>query len=265
MSLPFQFAAVTDATGAQIDANNAALGALTPIPCTASGSNSQVLTANASTPTITAYSNYRQFSFIAAQSNTGAATGKVGTLATLPINKNSPAGPIALTGGEIVAGVAYILLYDSALNSGGGGFHLLGAAAITAGGGSVNGPIVGTGTLATITYPVAVFTTLSASLASLTRLSIGAGPNITRQLRTLASLSFSALNPQTGSTSDILFSGVSVNDVISLGFPSGITVGMIYKGFVPNAGTVTLQVFNASSGTVTPISGSYAIQAVGYS
>jgi hypothetical protein len=35
-----------------------------------------------------------------------------------------PAGPVALSGGEIVATNAIFLTYDAALNSGGGGFHL---------------------------------------------------------------------------------------------------------------------------------------------
>ena len=259
MALPVQFAALTDATGAQLDQNFAALGALTPIPCAASGGNAQVLVPNADTPTITAYSNYMQFTAIAAQSNTGASTGKVGSLAQLPIYKPSPAGPIPLTGGEIVALIQFVLLYDSALNGGAGGFHLMNVGVITAAGGSVSGPIVGVGSLATLTYPQAAI-----SLASISRLVVGAGNPITRVNQTLASLTFSALLPQSGTVSDILLPGASINDIVSFGLPPGVTVGMSYKGFVPNAGTVTMQVFNGTGSTIAPIAGAYRVQAIGY-
>ena len=39
MSLPTTFAALTTATGQQLDNNFSALGALTPIPCSVSGTN----------------------------------------------------------------------------------------------------------------------------------------------------------------------------------------------------------------------------------
>lgn len=260
MALPTQFAALTAATGAQLDGNFAALGALTPIPCTASGGDAQVLTPLSNTPTIPAYSNYMQFTAIAAQSNTGAGTGKIGSLAALPIYKASPAGPVPLTGGEIVALIQFVLMYDSALNGGAGGFHLMNCGVVTAGGGSINGPLVGTGSMATVTYPAAVF-----SLASVTRLSIGGGNPITRQNQTLASLTFAALLPQTGTVTDILLPGASLHDVVSFGFPPGVTVGMSYKGFVPNFGTVTMQVFNGTGSTISPIAGAYRVQAIGYS
>lgn len=258
MALPNLFFNVTQATGAQLDANFAALGALTPIPCTVSGTNTLVLTTAANTPSVTAYSNYMQFTAVAGNTNTGAATGKVGSLAQLPIYKNSVGGPIALTGGEIVANVPFILLYDSALGGGTGGFHLLGAAVIAPSGGTVSGPIVGTGSLATITYPAAVFPLLTGvTLSSITHLSLGGGPTISSVLSTTASIAFAATNPQTSSEATIPLTGCSVGDNVLIGYPASVASAIIYRGYVPNAGTVALVAGNISSGTVTPTPGTY--------
>jgi len=124
MPLPNTFAAQTSPQMVELDQNFAALGALTTIPCTVAGTNTLALTATANTPTIAAYSNYQPFSFIAANTNSTAATAAVGSLAALSIYKDSLGGPVVLTGGEIVAGGLVILTYDSALNTGAGGFHL---------------------------------------------------------------------------------------------------------------------------------------------
>ena len=52
MSLPFAFAAVSTATGQNLDDDFAAVGALGVIPCTAAGTNAIILTPNANTPTV---------------------------------------------------------------------------------------------------------------------------------------------------------------------------------------------------------------------
>lgn len=265
MALPTLFANATDATGQQLDNNFAALGALTPIPCTASGANTIVLAANANTPTVAAYSNYMQFTGVAAQSNTGATTAKLGALATLSVYKASPGGPIALTGGEIVAGTAFTLMYDSALNSGSGGFHLMGTAAISAGGGSVSGPIVGSGSLATITFPAAVFPLLTGvTLASITRMSLGGGPTITRILSTTASISWSSLNPQTSAETSIVLAGCSVGDNVMLGFPASVASQIAYRPYVNNPGTVAIVAMNYSASTITPTPGTYRATVQGF-
>src|SRR5438105_15338186 len=125
MTLPVQFAALTQATGQNLDDDFAALGKLTPIPCTVSGTNVLALTANTDTPAVTAYANYMPFSGVVTSSNTGAVTAAVGSLATLNVYKDSIAGPVALSGGELVAGNAFTLVYDLALNSGAGGCHAI--------------------------------------------------------------------------------------------------------------------------------------------
>ena len=129
MALPNTFAAQTAPTMPELDQNFAALGALTAIPCTVAGTNTITMTPAANTPTIAAYANYQPFSGVAAATNTGAVTAAVGGLTALAVYKDTAAGPVALAGGEIAIGNALYLVYDSALTSGNGGFHLLGSLA----------------------------------------------------------------------------------------------------------------------------------------
>jgi hypothetical protein len=128
MPLPFSFGPpTTTATGTQLDGNFAAVGALTPIPCTVAGTNALTFTPAANTPSVVAYSNFLLLTGVAGASNTTAATARCGALAALNVYKDSSAGPVALTAGDIVAGNFLILAYDAALNSGAGGFHLTSA------------------------------------------------------------------------------------------------------------------------------------------
>ncbi len=122
--MPLPFANLTTVPLADLDSNFAALGALVTIPSTISGTNTLLLTPATVTPTIVAYSNYQAWSGVATATNTGAATAKVGALPTLNVYKDTVNGPVALVGGEIVIGNMIILIYDSSLNAGAGGFHL---------------------------------------------------------------------------------------------------------------------------------------------
>lgn len=253
MALPFLFFNVTQATGAQLDANFAALGVLTPIPGTAAGTNTIVITPAANTPAISAYSTGMQFTGIAAATNTGASTGKIGSLATLPIYKASVAGPVPLTGGEIISGTSFTLLYDAALNSGAGGFHLLSAPIVSAAGGTISGLLLGTGTAASISFPTASFTRVAIS-----------GPTISRILTTTASIAFSAINPQLSAETSILLAGCSVGDNVMLGYPSSVASAIAYRGYINNAGTVALVAQNYSAGTVTPTPGTYRVTVMGF-
>ena len=124
MSLPNTFGSLTSATGAMLDANFAALGALTAVACTAAGSNAVTLTPQVNTPAVSAYANYMPFSFVIAASNTGATTLRIGSLAALPVYQDTATGPAVLSGGELVAGNAAYVVYDGALNGGSGGWHL---------------------------------------------------------------------------------------------------------------------------------------------
>lgn len=124
MALPTLFANLTSATGAQLDGDFAALGAITPIASTLSGTNVLVFTPVANTPTVTGYAQGLILWGVAAAANTGATTASTGSLAALPVYKDTTAGPIALVGGEIAAGNVVFLIYDAALASGAGGWHL---------------------------------------------------------------------------------------------------------------------------------------------
>lgn len=158
MPLPTLFAGLTYATGAELDADFAAVALLATIPCTVAGTNTLLLAplVTPATPTVPAYQNYMVFSGVAANTNTGATTAQVAGLAALSVYKDTGAGPVALTGGEITAKNLILLLYDSTLNSGAGGFHLQTApstatgtvTSVASGTGLTGGPITGTGTLA---------------------------------------------------------------------------------------------------------------------
>jgi hypothetical protein len=118
-----------------LDNNFTTFGALVSIPCGFAGSNTLTLTQSASglvpTPAISAYSTGMYFTGIASGSNNQGVTAQVGSLPALIVYKDSLAGPAPLIGGEIIALNAIGLLYDAALNSGAGGFHLISSTATT--------------------------------------------------------------------------------------------------------------------------------------
>lgn len=127
MPLPTLFANLTNPTGPELDADLAVLGALTIIPCSVSGTNTLALMplTSPATPSVPVYQNYICFSGIVANANTAAATVAVGSLAALGVYRDTPAGPVALSGGEQQPNNLCLWLYDSALNGGNGGFHLV--------------------------------------------------------------------------------------------------------------------------------------------
>lgn len=217
MALPFAFTGNTTPTGEQLDADLTALGALTPIPCVVAGTSALTLTPEPNTPT-PAYAPYSQFTGIAAGTNPGAVLAQVGAQPQLSVYKDTVAGPVLLSGREIVFNTKIILMYDPTLGSGAGGFHLI------------------------------------------------APPSAnTRQGSTTASIALAALLPQSGTTATVLLSPTSIGDIIDIGFPSVASVALAWTGFVNNAGTVTLNAFNMSAGTVTPPAGIYTVASRGFS
>lgn len=146
MPLPYLFAAATSATGAQLDDDFAACALLAAIPCTVSGTNTLVLTPTTTpvTPTVSAYQNYMLFVGIAANNNSGATTANAAGLGALWVYKDTAAGPVVLAGGEIKQNNLLALLYDSTLNTGSGGFHLLNALVAGAPTGAASGDLSGT-------------------------------------------------------------------------------------------------------------------------
>ena len=124
MALPVTFATLPAGNEplSLIDQQFAALGALTTIPCTASGQNAVVLTPAANTPTINAYTpEAPRFGWTQAQTSTGAVTLQLtGGLAALNAYKNN--GQSAVGSSDLVAGASYTAYFLSTLNAGAGGF-----------------------------------------------------------------------------------------------------------------------------------------------
>lgn len=214
-----QFANLTAPVLPEIDNTFLAYTPLTVIPCTVSGTNALTLTPSsgsaAATPTITAYQNYMRFSGVFANNGTGVLTARVGALAVLNVYKDTFSGVAATNGSEAVQNCAFTLIYDAALNSGSGGWHLYtGTGSFN--GGTITNPLVGTtitanlfnGTTASITG-VTALNSLNVSgpvsLASLSLSGVGklagasiSGPSTLSSLQatgpaTLASLNVSGL------------------------------------------------------------------------
>lgn len=93
-------------------------------PCNASGTNVVTLTPLGASPLIEKYVDYEVFSFVAANTSTGAVTMTVvprdGALSTLKAYKTS--GAAQATTGDLVAGSLYLAIYNDALDTAAGGF-----------------------------------------------------------------------------------------------------------------------------------------------
>lgn len=222
-----------------LDENFEAFGVLAPVPCAVAGTNALTLTQNqasqASSVTVTVYENYLALCGIAAATNTGAVNAQLGSLPALPVYKDTVAGPVALAGNEIVAGNAFTLVYDSALNGGGGGWHL----------------VWGVGAGNTIT-PSLVRASTGIQIGSTT------SPTLTAILAASATLTYTSIVPGSSQDQSFTVSGLSVTDALAMGFPLPVSTGLSYSAYVTNAGTVgvgtvTVRALNATAGsTITP-------------
>ena len=228
-----------------LDNNFTTFGALVPIPCSVSGTNTLTLTQSAAglvpTPTISAYTTGMIFTGVAAATNTGAATATVGAIGALSIYKDTAAGPVALTGGEITINNAFSLRYDSTLNSGNGGFHLLSNTA-------TNGAAI-----------------------TPTSVQINSGSTLTNLLSGSVSLLFTATPGW--SSQDQLFSVTGappsiplVGDFMQVVQPSLGAAGVGYSGLVSavgslnsttSAATIAIRLQNAASASLASNSGIY--------
>ena len=232
MALPWQFASLATIQSIYWDDNFAALGALTPIPCSVTGTNTLALAPLANTPTVVSYANYSLFTGIVSVTNSGAVTAQVGSLAALNVYKDTFAGPVLLTGGELVANTAIGLLYDSALNTGAGGFHLQ--------------------------Y-------LSAN-ATVKSLQIGNTiSTITDARSTVASITWTSIVPQASQDHAVTLTGCSVGDVVMIGPPASVTAGIVVTGYIPNAGTVNVRAANITGSTITPAAANYRVASMRFS
>lgn len=241
MPLPVTFGPLASPINlSDLDLNFAAVGKLGTLPCTIAGADALTLTLALNTPTISAYSNYLRFAGIATQDNTTAVTAAVGALGALNVYKDSINGPVALFGGEIQAGSSIILTYDSALNSGNGGFHLQTGSSVLKGE-TIN--------------PGALFFGSGGTLSAMI-------PRNTTSL-TGVSLAFSiaAANSTTDVTSTL--AGVSLGDYVIVAPPvAAMTAGLQYSGWVPAAGSVNVRQLNATAGTIGTINGTFGITAL---
>jgi hypothetical protein len=123
MALPFTFATLPAGLtpAADLDTNFAAVASLGVIPCTATGTNSLTLTPIANTPNVQAYVGFQLFGFVAPATSTGAVTIAVSALSATNVYL-----PNGVTQANVVAGVYYIVQFNTALNSGAGGFQMIG-------------------------------------------------------------------------------------------------------------------------------------------
>jgi hypothetical protein len=257
MPLPFIFANASTVTTPQLDANYAALGALTAIPCTVAGTNALTLTGLVNTPTVSAYSNYQPFSAVAVATNTSTTIARFGALPALNVYKDSTSGPTTLVGGEIVVGNLITLIYDASLNSGAGGFHLQTGPASTAGtflplaGGSLTGGL--TGTTASFSGQVGG-----------ANIRVGAGTPVTRQLSTTASLTWSVVAAGASQDQTVAALGASIGDIVTVGLPASVAAGIVLDGRVSATGVVSVRATNATSASLTPTGGTYRVGIQGF-
>lgn len=228
------FAAVTSATGQQLDDDLTLTSNQAPIPCIVSGTNAITLTQKSNVYTAAAYTNNMQLSGIAVGTNGGNVTARLGSLAILKVYKDTATGPALLTGAEIVSGNAFTLMYDASLDTGNGGFHLF--------------------TNTAITHTAQFFDSLT----------IGNGQVLNRYLTATASVSFSIFGANSAQESQIALSGVQVNDAILVG-PPALTANqaVTFMGYVPAAGTVALRGVNAAAATVSVAPGIYRVSGMG--
>lgn len=99
------------------------VGLLTIVPCTATGTNTVALAPNGYTAAQSSYANNQRYGFVAAANSTAAVTLNVNSIGALKLYLAD--GVTQAAAGALVAGVYYDVVYNSALNSGGGGFQLV--------------------------------------------------------------------------------------------------------------------------------------------
>lgn len=281
MALPFAFAAVTSATGQNLDDDFTAVGNMGTFPCTVSGSNAITMTPTAGiTPSVAALANYMRFSGVVAITNTTGITIQIGSLGALNGYKDSASGPVALTGNELLAGNAFTAVYDSALNSGAGGFHIVFGTAFA--GGTIAGNVVLSGgyfsalggslgaTLTSVllsgnsltvsalqlnatnaSIATAGINNLSATIASITSLSVGASASpLLRMISGVGTVIYSITSANDVQDQTFTVAGVQTRDSLSIGLPVSIPTGAGFTGYIPAAGSITLRLVNPTAATL---------------
>lgn len=148
MALPVTFGPLTAASMAEIDQNFTAAGALLTIQCTATGTNSIVLTPRANAPAVNGYNlpNPLKFGFTAPASSSGSVTLEVGALGFLPVYTQNG---VQATSGTLISGNYYEITYTTgAIYNAGAGAWVLSAyqpatGVVAVSGASVKGLTIG--------------------------------------------------------------------------------------------------------------------------
>lgn len=234
-----QFANDTTPALPDLDQNFNAVFVLTPIPCSVAGTNSPAFTQNtasqAASGTIAAYENGLQICGIVAQTNTGPSNANLGALPQIAIYKDSVAGPIPLSGGEMVQGCAITLRYDSTLNTNAGGWHLVSS------------------------QPSTGSTITPALVRASTGLQVGATttPTLTGLLQATATLTYTALVPGASQDQSFTVAGLLSTDGLAMALPlpasTGIQLTPYFAAGNTVAGTVTVRAANYTpASTITP-------------
>jgi hypothetical protein len=234
-----QFANDTTPALPDLDQNFNAAFVLTPVPCTVSGTDALTLTQNsagqAASGTIATYENGLQLCGIATATNTTATTARLGALAVLNVYKDSVAGPVALSGGEIVADCAFTLRYDAALNASAGGWHL----------------ITSTPTVGNTISPALVRASVGVQVASTT------APTLTGLLSATATLTYTSIVPNSSQDQSFTVANLLSTDGLAMSLPLPVSAGISFNTYFAagNAtiGTVTVRAGNiTAASTITP-------------
>lgn len=252
------FANLTNPTLPELDGNFASYTPLTVIPCTVVGTNALSLTpfsgSLAATPAIPAYQNYMQFSGVFASNGAAPLTARVGSLPFLNVYNDSPTGPLATTGVEAIQNNAFTLVYDLALNSGAGGWHLYSTTTLF-NGGTITQPLVAfggsVGASLTSTLLTGNSLTIAGLLGSITKLQVGASASsITRIITGIGTLAFSITPANNTQDQTFALAGGQIGDSIDIGLPASIPAGAGFTGFMAAAGTVNLRLINPTTVTL---------------
>jgi hypothetical protein len=231
-----------------LDNNVTTLSAAASISCSISGTNALALTPNAAglvpSSNLSAYTQNMTFSGIATGNNTGAVTAQVGSLPSLTVWNDGQGGPIPLVGGEIIALNAISLRYDSALNSGAGGFHLISNTASGTGIGIAPSAIQVHGN------------------STLTNLTSGNSPTLTFS----ATPGWSSNDVAFSVTAALASALPAVGDFMQVNPPSLGAAGVGFSGYVlgvgsissvASAATINIRLLNAASASLASNSGIY--------
>lgn len=77
------------------------------------------------------------------------------------------------------------------------------------------------------------------------------------RLTATATLDFGSINAAASADLTITVAGAAVNDSVSLGLPAAPTAGIMFRGFVSAANTVTVRATNITGSPVDPASATY--------